>query len=151
MYSYFIFKIWQCGGRVEILPCSHVGHIFRKASPHDFPKGSSSGKILNSNLVRVSEVWMDQWKYLFYKIAPRNFLIFKNKDCLEASSLRKFNDVSERIELRKKLMCKDFYWYLKNVWPEHFMPTPSSLFGRVSRYFFPFCCCVYLLILHFFS
>ena len=50
------FQIWQCGGRIEILPCSHVGHIFRKASPHDFPRGANSGKILNANLIRVSEV-----------------------------------------------------------------------------------------------
>lgn len=64
------FRIWQCGGRVEILPCSHVGHVFRKSSPHDFP-GKSSGKVLNSNLLRVAEVWMDEWKYFFYKIAPR--------------------------------------------------------------------------------
>ncbi|KAI6235339.1 Polypeptide N-acetylgalactosaminyltransferase [Aphelenchoides besseyi] len=111
--------IWQCGGRVEILPCSHVGHIFRKASPHDFPKGSKSGQILNSNLVRVSEVWMDEWKYLFYKTAP------------QAIQLRDSIDISDRIELRKRLHCKDFNWYLNNVWPEHFMPMPDSAFGRL--------------------
>lgn len=65
-------QIWQCGGRIEILPCSHVGHVFRRASPHDFP-GRKSGIVLNSNLLRVAEVWMDEWKFHFYKTAPRKF------------------------------------------------------------------------------
>ncbi|KAF8357893.1 gly-6, partial [Pristionchus pacificus] len=89
------FRIWQCGGRVEIVPCSHVGHIFRKSSPHDFP-GRTSGSILNANLMRVAEVWMDEWKWLFYKTAP------------QALKMRDSIDVSERIELRKKLRCKSF-------------------------------------------
>nr|CAH7743703.1 unnamed protein product [Callosobruchus chinensis] len=59
------FRIWQCGGQVQIAPCSRVGHIFRKSSPYSFPGGID--KTLYSNLARVALVWMDEWANFYFK------------------------------------------------------------------------------------
>ena len=58
----------MCGGKLEIVPCSHVGHLFRKSSPYTFPEGV--GDILNSNLPRVDLVCIDEWKNFYFKIHP---------------------------------------------------------------------------------
>lgn len=62
------FQVWQCGGELEISPCSHVGHVFRDKSPYSFPGGVA--KIVNKNAARVAEVWMDAWKDFFYEMNP---------------------------------------------------------------------------------
>jgi len=62
------FRVWQCGGVLEISPCSHVGHVFRDKSPYSFPGGVA--KIVNKNAARVAEVWMDNWKHFFYEMNP---------------------------------------------------------------------------------
>lgn len=51
------------------------------------------------------------------------FLELKNVDA---------GDVSERLALRERLKCKDFRWYLQNIYPESSMPVDFHHVGTVS-------------------
>ena len=62
-HTIFILQTWMCGGTLEIVPCSHVGHIFRKRSPYKWRSGVN---VLRKNSVRLAEVWMDEYKHYYY-------------------------------------------------------------------------------------
>ncbi|KAG5842642.1 hypothetical protein ANANG_G00179780 [Anguilla anguilla] len=57
------FRVWQCGGSLEVHPCSHVGHVFPKKAPYARPN-------FLQNTVRAAEVWMDTYKQHFYNRNP---------------------------------------------------------------------------------
>lgn len=63
-FCILLWQVWQCGGQLEIIPCSVVGHVFRTKSPHTFPKGTN---VIARNQVRLAEVWMDSYKEIFYR------------------------------------------------------------------------------------
>ncbi|XP_041940090.1 polypeptide N-acetylgalactosaminyltransferase-like 6 [Alosa sapidissima] len=103
------FKVWMCGGSMYDVPCSRVGHIYRKYVPYKVPSGTS----LARNLKRVAETWMDEYTEFIYQRRPE----YRHLST---------GDLTAQKELRKHLKCKDFKWYMKNVaWdlPKYYPPV----------------------------
>uniref|UniRef100_A0A3P9KE58 Polypeptide N-acetylgalactosaminyltransferase n=1 Tax=Oryzias latipes TaxID=8090 RepID=A0A3P9KE58_ORYLA len=113
------FKVWMCGGRMEDIPCSRVGHIYRKYVPYKVPGGISLAK----NLKRVAEVWMDEYAEYVYQRRPE----YRHLSA---------GDMSAQKELRSRLNCKNFRWFMEEVaWdlPKHYPPVepPAAAWGEI--------------------
>ncbi|XP_012882681.1 PREDICTED: inactive polypeptide N-acetylgalactosaminyltransferase-like protein 5 [Dipodomys ordii] len=94
-------RIWMCGGQLFIIPCSRVGHISKKHLENSL--AIKKAKLRNS--LRVAHVWLDEYKDNFFLQNP-------------SSRHTKYGDISERVELRKRLRCKSFQWYLDSLFPD---------------------------------
>ena len=112
-------RTWSCGHKIELIPCSIVGHIFRQKNPTRFP-GTDIRSVLFFNRKRLVETWMDSpYKEIFYKTTPH--LITKD-----------VGDVSGRRAIRQRLHCKSFQWYRETMLPNLFPPTPYHLRDRMQ-------------------
>ena len=114
------FKTWLCGGRLDVIPCSHVAHLDREGKNRPYGNVEKSNWI---NMARVANIWMDEYKSLI-EITTKLWL----KDDPHMF------DIDEQLKLKKKLNCKPFEWYVQNVIPNKFVPAKhSQMYGKIRN------------------
>ncbi|KAH0484976.1 MAG: uncharacterized protein KVP18_002809 [Porospora cf. gigantea A] len=108
------FKTWMCGGALEALPCSRVGHIFRSPKYWKGQVYKVPGDEIHRNKLRTALVWMDDHARLaelcISKLPQRNPL----------------GDLTHAKQVRQQCGSKNFQWYLDNVVPDMFVPKISN-------------------------
>lgn len=92
-------KVWRCGGMIEIVPCSRIGHLFR--DPEHRPYPVEVDQVVN-NYKRLAEVWMPDHLSYFYRMKP------------EAVAME-VDGIEDRRKEAAELGCKNMSWYLENV------------------------------------
>ena len=109
----------MCGGEMEIVPCSKVGHIYKIKNVYSYPKGVDKTTLCNTR--RVADTWLDQFGIL------HNFtrsLADLQENCGGA--------ITKMAEIRKKLQCKSFEWFIFNIYPELMVPGQGDFaFGQL--------------------
>ena len=100
----------MCGGRVEMIPCSVAAHMFKSHTYSHNSKGKGGARF---NTDRIAEIWLDdEYKKYYYNV-------------MGPTKNRFYGDVTERMELKKKLGCKSFKWFLETLHPK--MPFPEHV------------------------
>jgi len=109
------FKIWQCGGSIQWVPCSRVGHVYRAFMPYGFGKLTDKvkGPVITVNYKRVVEVWMDEeYKEFFYTREP-------------TARYAEMGNITQQLQLKKELECKSFDWFMREVAPDMLAKFPK--------------------------
>lgn len=109
------FRIWLCGGTLECLPCSRVGHVFRSSKYWQGQVYKVPGEVIARNKMRAS-YWMDEYGQLAR---------------LSAAPLAEGNDVGSMKhyeDIKARLQCKPYRWYLSNVYPQ-MLKSAKKLLG----------------------
>ncbi|KAK0043587.1 polypeptide N-acetylgalactosaminyltransferase 2-like isoform X1 [Biomphalaria pfeifferi] len=109
-------RIWLCGGLIEIVPCSRVGVVnIRSSDSH-----ASFNNYLRS-AKRVAEVWLDEYKRFFYAVRP-------------SARMQPIADISSMRKAKEKLKCRNFKWYLTNIYPQlQPLVTDELAFGNIRQ------------------
>lgn len=97
----------MCGGSIEMIPCAVSIHLWRD---HRYSHDSKGKGGYRWNTDRIAETWLDDnYKKFYYRLVGD-------------TKTRNYGDISDRLELKKKLGCKDFTWFVKNVHPNVQIP-----------------------------
>ena len=134
------FRVWMCGGSVQIMSCSRVGHVF---NPHSLSILHSNTDHLNitysiiskskqheeqADMKLVAELWLNKFTYLFH-----NSLRVSS-----AYTAEQYMMLERERSILRQLKCHSFSWYLDHVPPRHGvsilpgLPFVTRLFGQLK-------------------
>eukprot|EP00039_Didymoeca_costata_P003154 m.65547 g.65547 ORF g.65547 m.65547 type:complete len:611 (+) comp11743_c0_seq3:67-1899(+) len=103
-------RLWMCGSTLECIPCSRVGHIFRTSKYYQGQVYKVPNEIIIRNKLRAAAMWLpehlDRVRHANNQLPPGMTI----------------GELSWGEEIKERLKCKNFKWYLKNVFPELFVP-----------------------------
>ena len=103
------FQVWMCngGGRNIVIPCSHVGHVFRDKSP------SVSLKLFTAKNVNTNKkILIDSW--LKEGLPLRNDVLRERHHDLDNFKLDNPEDIPRRRKWIKE-HCVGWDWFFKHV------------------------------------
>jgi len=92
-------KVWRCGGLIEIVPCSRIGHLFRDPEHRPYPVEVNQ---VVANYNRLANIWLKDHLEYFYRMKP------------EARGMQ-LEGMEALHEHHAELQCKSMAWYLDNI------------------------------------
>ncbi|KAI3382482.1 hypothetical protein SNEBB_003010 [Seison nebaliae] len=107
-------RVWCCSGVIYKVPCSHVGHIFRKERSSNLVQLSPQLNNLEKNLLRTITVWMDK--------EFQDYFLYRSQ--MKRSLIKEIGNIDSQLQLKNRLKCSDFSWFINEVYP--FLPLPAS-------------------------
>ncbi|XP_061164498.1 polypeptide N-acetylgalactosaminyltransferase 5-like [Saccostrea echinata] len=110
-------KVWQCGGSVEMIPCSNAAHLYRNVA---WVKDLNKAKTNNND--RVIGVWMDDYAEVFKEMSGK-------------TASRTSGDITERLMIRKKNNCRSFQYFLDTIrqYVHYYVPENLKAKGMIQN------------------
>lgn len=103
-------KLWLCSGGIIQVPCSRIIHLSKLHTAYRVSPDKTD--FIGHNLKRVAEVWLDDYKKYFYRGDPKRY------ELIDAG------DLTKQFELKEKLKCKPFKYFLDFIAPEMLQRYP---------------------------
>jgi hypothetical protein len=97
------------------VPCSRVAHKFQEKHYFNY-----STETFSYNTKRIVEAWFGDFKHIYYSNRP------ESRDI-------EIDRMEEKQKIKNRLNCRDFKWYLSNIFPTLLENQEYVAFGSLKQ------------------